>query len=434
MSAIGGKLSGRHGKNAMNRERLGLYLLYGSVFLLPLQTRWILLEFAISGEVWEFGKLSLYAVQVILLLAIVLLGLRRIPSKSGLIFLGFIFIAAAFSLEPLLALGTVFSITLAVFFLATLLDRRVNMFTVAIAFLLGLVFPSLLGWVQVLFGASGSSTILGLAAREAATLGDAVVETKEGIRILRAYGTFPHPNIFGGYIAVGLFILTWVLRSLKVRKQKLLLALPVIVLAATLVITFSRSAWLGATIGFVCLSFLMLWFKKTPPHEAVLHASLGLLAILVTLGTFWTPITSRFQPELRLEQNSVQERQGEYHAFDDVFLQNPLTGIGPGNYTLALARAFPHQSIWSYQPIHNTFLLLLAEVGLLGLFGVLWWTRRILLPIKKTLHSGNAIFAIAMTVALIPPALFDHYLWSSWSGLALTALTGAFVARLVRNP
>ncbi|MFC1788242.1 O-antigen ligase family protein [Patescibacteria group bacterium] len=51
--------------------------------------------------------------------------------------------------------------------------------------------------------------------------------------------------------------------------------------------------------------------------------------------------------------------------------KNPITGVGVSGYTFVLSELKPDQRVWAYQPIHNSFLLILAEVGLLGLLALL---------------------------------------------------------------
>ena len=47
----------------------GLYLL---VFLLPIQTRWIIKEGSINGGHWEYGTISLYGTDILLILLVFL--------------------------------------------------------------------------------------------------------------------------------------------------------------------------------------------------------------------------------------------------------------------------------------------------------------------------------------------------------------------------
>ena len=156
----------------------------------------------------------------------------------------------------------------------------------------------------------------------------------------------------------------------------------------------------------------------------------GLVTLIATTLIFNAAVIARFQPSLRLEAKSITERQSSYGLVWPVFATNPITGVGIGGYTPALAQLQPNQPVWFYQPVHNTYFLILAELGLLGL--VLWlvWLVTILNEIWSVHKTTGGIFAITLGSALAIIALFDHYLWSSWPGLALSAFVIALAIRL----
>ena len=53
-------------------EKLTLYLFYLFVFLLPAQTTLILRQPLLHNQVWEYGKINLYAVDLLLILIFLL--------------------------------------------------------------------------------------------------------------------------------------------------------------------------------------------------------------------------------------------------------------------------------------------------------------------------------------------------------------------------
>jgi O-antigen ligase len=149
----------------------------------------------------------------------------------------------------------------------------------------------------------------------------------------------------------------------------------------------------------------------------------------VTASTFWQPLFTRFDPSARLEAKSFEERQSQYATFDDVWQRNLVTGVGYGAYTLALSEVLPGRPSWMYQPIHNAPLLFLSEVGVVGLATILFFIFRaglLFWPVSKTLPG---IFILTLGASLSVLALFDHYFWSSWPGLALVALVLALEVR-----
>lgn len=423
------------GKNKrINRKTIAYAIFLLVIFLLPWQTRWIFRELTLGQGVWEYGRLSIYAVEVLIFLSAIIkgkhqpMGGARKPIGYGILFLGGVFISISFAINGGLAFGQMLHLAAAFAFFYLLLERTYKTKHFVIAFILGLIVPAVLGWVQVLTGMSPASSFLGLAVHEAAELGQSVVETESG-RILRAYGSLSHPNVFGGFLAVGTLLLGWLVHVYQDHKYRLLLAVPIVISSATLVITFSRSAWLATIVGFLVLLALMMWFKRTLPRDAIPLGTVGLLAVLATLIMFQSAVFTRFQPNLRLEAQSIEQRAGEYSHVIDVVRQNPFTGVGLGGYTQALWNLDPGAESWAYQPIHNTIILIFAETGLLGLFlFVLWFASidKINYRVKRTV---DGMFGMSLGTVILVIALFDHYAWTSWPGLALMAFSFAMMLR-----
>jgi len=419
-------------------------LVFASLFFLPFQTRWIYHDLTVGGEVWEYGRLSVYAVELLILVALALRGRPRLSSslssfvKPAVLFFGTLLISTSFSQSIPLATASLphFAAALGLFFLVA--DERTVLRRAAWAFVAGLVIPCGLAWYQVVTGTSPAYSWLGLATHDAATLGQSVVETATG-RILRGYGTLPHPNVFGGYLAVGLILLGWLSRRARTTGAHLLMAAPTVLIASSLIITFSRSAWLGVAVGFGSLAVAALVTRHSVPHQAIPFVSLSLLVVLITLFVFHSAVFTRFsvmggfssgtQPAARLEAKSIEERFGSYAAFDDVIFTNVVMGVGPGNYTVALATIFPNMPAWSYQPIHNALLLALAETGLIVLLPAVKFLLALHRLLRETLTTAGGLFAVTLVAALLPIALLDHYLWSLWPGLALSSVAVAFALK-----
>lgn len=411
----------------------GLFLL--AIFLLPWQTQLILAVGSVSGYPSPFAVLGVYVVEVMLLFVFLLRMHKGSNTKiRGINKALYLFLAAAFfslTLSRFSSIGWfhmihVLSAALLFFLLD---DERTQMKSVLIAFLLGLIVPVLFGWFQVLTGVSPASTLFGTAAKDAQTLGVAVVETTVG-RTLRAYGTFPHPNIFGGYLVVGVVILGWLARRMKSKRDLAVMLFFASILGSTFVITFSRSAWLGILIGASVSTALMLKQKKKLPRRLVWVVGMGCVSVLATIIIFHSQVFARFNPSLRLEAISIEERTSQYQTFGNVFFASPILGVGPNAYTFTLSEQDPGQPVWAYQPIHNVFLLILAELGLVGFLFFLFWISRIGRMSLMFVRTPDGMFALTLGVSLIVIGFFDHYLWSLWPGLALsTFVLGTIVRR-----
>jgi hypothetical protein len=415
----------------MNREKLGHHLLLASLFLLPWQTRLILGRVTIGGGATEYGTLSLYAVELLVLAAAVAWWpiksrLSTGIAKATLAILAVVLVSAAFGPALVVSLNAILHIACAAVLFFLLTDERIASKQVAIAFVAGLLAPALLGWVQTLTGSSPASTLFGLADRLAERPGDAVVVNRAGLRLLRAYGSFSHPNVFGGFLAVGCVLLFW-LKSQKISRRLVTSAL--VALVATLVITFSRSGWLGLAFGAAAFFLVSLSRRLIKAHEALPEIAAALF-VAVTVGfLFHDQLVSRFTPSLPLEARSIEERGSQWSEAAAVMMAYPLFGTGPGSYVFGLAQARPGLPSWAYQPIHNVPALFIVEIGFMGallvlafVFSYIPWGAIRRDPLSAGLHA-----------ALLVPLLLDHYLWTSWSGLALFAVAGALSLRTMQE-
>lgn len=267
------------------------------------------------------------------------------------------------------------------------------------------------------FGTQSTRLLSGLATEwpallDASVRGASIVRLADGTSFLRAYGTTPHPNILGGFTLVlllgpaGLFLLnerrSW----------------PLLILFAggvgTLVLTFSRSAWLGlAAAGLV-----LLW--KSPHLD---RKRLLILGTLIALAAALTILPLRQLVRERLSASGVPTE--EFSTTARLWLtgqairmigERPLSGLGMGGFVLALAdRAGPGYII---EPVHSLPLLAASELGLPGLVLVLGLALIVARSLVKA-RRPEAILAGAVLAGLGVTALLDHYWWTLAPGRVL---------------
>jgi hypothetical protein len=85
--------------------------------------------------------------------------------------------------------------------------------------------------------------------------------------------------------------------------------------------------------------------------------------------------------------------------------------------TLATLEKYPHQEVYNVQPIHDIFILMFAELGLIGAFFIINVVRRVIKSADKI-----DIMSTSLIMGLIIIGFFDHYLWTSWTGWILMSL------------
>lgn len=425
--------------------------LTGIAFLLPWQARWMYGEASIDGAHTEFGVMSVYVVEglVFLLAAMAAVAMfRRAPGmkvrpeyqlslRATAIFLIVAITATAFVDHQAFSLSMCVHLVAAALFATLCLFESVRLPRVMAGFVAGMFVPTMVGLVQVFAGGSPSSTWLGIAARDAAQLGDAVF-TVDGQRVLRAYGTFSHPNVFGGYLGVALFVWWHLVSRLRNtwshQRYVGIGAFGTIFLLASTLLTGSRSAILGVAIGLLVMMVFRLIRK--PKLARTAGAAIGLLAIGGSLvGSFvFADVVADIRGGGVNEERSLTERAALYKDFVPlVTSMNPYIGEGVGTYVLASANLQPGKDVYDYQPVHNTWALMFAEIGILGMVALGIWLYTIGKVHAKQIPHPAALTAVGMMSVLLTISVFDHYLWSSWAGLVLVGFVACISLRLAEN-
>ena len=432
---------------------LGVY-----VALLPWQTRLILAQPKLGSQPTEYGTLSLYATDL-LLLAIALgalflrkraRGLERTwPATAALATI--VVFSAIYATRSEVVLYSMRTLFIAIILWWLVQQPWAHLRFILACFLGGAVLQALFGIGQFLAQSSPASTWFGLASHDPASAGTAVVEAG-GMRWLRAYGSLPHPNVLGGYLAVALLVAfgfylrvyeevrrgfaTWTRENIRRhvegkqwyvhqawRIASLLAVLTI--LTVGLLLSFSRSAWLGFSAGwFVALVSLLvlkwswgwqLWAKWT-----------FFMAVVATFVVLAVPaaFTTRAEANGRLEQQSISVRRQLFTDAYDLLKLEPIRGVGYGIMVVAVYdRVDQHRpSTFDYQPVHNTYLLSAVELGVLGgaafLTLLLFVLRAALIQLSQR-KNWLAVTGLAALCCLLGTGLFDHYLWTLPVGASL---------------
>lgn len=215
-----------------------------------------------------------------------------------------------------------------------------------------------------------------------------------GREVLRPYATFPHPNALAGYYLVSTFIL--------LKSEKFLHRLSILVCLFLVAITFSQNAWMALLVAPVIYHFV----KKQNIHffRFVLAATIFSVAL---------PILSNLVVNYSLPREVAQRVELNIVA-GHLVSKNFLLGVGLGMFpALVSSIGTTSGNIWWLQPVHNIFLLLLSETGIVGLavFGLL---------MTKIKYVNLPIIAIILT------GLLDHY----WLTLPQTMFMMAIVLAL----
>lgn len=291
---------------------------------------------------------------------------------------------------------------------------------VSAALILGGVWQALFAIQQFIDQKIIANKWLGMAAQAPQTLGVPVVES-DGTRWLRAFGTLPHPNILAGFLVITLILIIGSHALTAHKRWKKILPVFFIINSIALFTTLSRAA----ILTFIILIILLPFLARRQPNLAKSATKFALIFLCITvLFTVMYPslIFSRVNGDSPVETISNATRVEQYREFGSVIKQNWITGVGLGNYTVALEMLKPNLPAWVYQPIHNTYLLIFAELGLLGLGACILFIIFVALKLRRGHVSVQHITAITCLTGIALLMLFDHYFWSFWFGLALVAI------------
>lgn len=287
---------------------------------------------------------------------------------------------------------------------------------------IALLYSTLLAWFQFISGHTLGLWILGERTFNASTPGIALV-TLNGQDYLRPYATFPHPNVLAGFLLVGI-ILIYELRRNK-NAPPLFYSFTLLLSLSALIITFSHSAWFaGAALLFI--SVIQAFRRRL----AVIGRSLLIILIAGSFLIVWVGRNLKDFPQevgQRLELSSVALRMAE---------DFPLTGVGLNNFIVRLPEyGISPGTTWFLQPVHNIFLLVLAETGIIGFLFFLWFLFSFLgkLEIGTGDPSGVWKLAIPFLVILIT-GMADHYWLTLQQGQLLTAIVvGMALSKIGEN-
>ncbi len=226
-------------------------------------------------------------------------------------------------------------------------------------------------------------------------------------RFYRAYGSFEQPNPFAGFLGLALPLALGACIGLLHRKRSdqasafihqaagvgaLLLAAAV--LAAALLMSWSRGGWLGASAGLAAMIVLLPrrgWVRLLVIVGLATIAWAGLQSGLVPqsiagrLSGFseYLEVQDARGADITPENYAVLERVAHWQAALAMADDRPWLGVGLGNYQAAYADYALLNWPYPLGHAHNYYLNLLAETGALGLAAyLLFWATVVVLTVR----------------------------------------------------
>jgi O-antigen ligase len=181
---------------------------------------------------------------------------------------------------------------------------------------------------------------------------------------------------------------------------------PALVMPALLValaLTFTRSAWVGASVGIASV-LLLKDFRL-----------IGALPVLLAVGIAVAPpqVTQRFYSMFNLNDPTSRDRVAMMREGVRMISADPLTGMGPNMVERQYIRFRDPEAVERVNPhLHNVPLQIAAERGLPALGAWLWFVGSAVAGLWALLRAGRHRFLAACglgaVAAMLAAGLFEH--------------------------
>jgi O-antigen ligase len=300
-----------------------------------------------------------------------------------------------------------------------------------------------------------------------------------GENYIRAYGLVPHPNILAAILVIAIFGLVYLFLKTNInlkchfRPESVIPAkaplsgakagiqfgvnssgnlekksgfrikcgmtecfifiLALILILTALFFTFSRAVTI---VGFLVLLFWAATIcirQKNYRRQVIIFIVLLLAISSLLFAVFWPYASARYELQGLGQSQALNLRVFYNRVALDFIKGSPVFGIGQSNFVLSLS-SLNLLSAWAYQPVHNIYLLIAAETGLLGLLAFLVF----LFFTLKSAWSHRREFAVSslsfIVFCLLLIGLFDHFFWDLQQGQIILWLFLGILASLAAGP
>jgi putative inorganic carbon (HCO3(-)) transporter len=213
-------------------------------------------------------------------------------------------------------------------------------------------------------------------------------------------GPFTHYNELGSYLVIMLSLAFAHVMVTKHKIRKFSFGALTVILAAGLLMTFSRGAWLGAGIAFILMMLFLRRFK-------ILLAVVCVLALILMLSP---DIRARFL--FTFQKGGDSTRFMLWRGAWSMIKENPFLGKGLGTFMVYMPKYTQQETI---QYAHNSYLQLWAETGIFGLLSFLLFVGMALSEAFRLLRAHKDALLLGVFCGLcgfLAHSFFDTQLYS----------------------
>ncbi|MFC1625011.1 O-antigen ligase family protein [Patescibacteria group bacterium] len=225
---------------------------------------------------------------------------------------------------------------------------------------------------------------------------DIAKERLFGVSKVASYGTFRHPNTFGGFLAV---VLVWIFSQIKHKREYIV---PFLLGLGALIFTFSYTSWLVFGVG-------LLLHRVFSSGNSRLKRWVVFGAFVTTSLFLLLPFFESALPFIN-KHPSFYRRSNLLSAAYKIIDLYPLFGVGANNFTTLVDKfIFRGPDLRFTQPVHNIFVLISAESGIFAFFSFL---ILLYLGIKRSLKPRFFIIPLVSLIQILLLGSLDHYFYT----------------------
>ncbi len=241
---------------------------------------------------------------------------------------------------------------------------------------------------------------------------------------IRASGFFSTPLTTAGIVAPIMFIFFGIMLFEKNLKLRIYSFSVFVFMFFALILTSTRSYWLGSVVAVVLLPFIYIKSKKAKLF------SFGSILIVILMYVFVPKVHDRVQTAIHYKKDvSAMDRIALWEAGIDLYknydIKNKLIGCGSGNVYYYLKpylikhvkKIFGDKNVDShlFSALHNEYLQILIKWGIIGL--IVWlflWIYvlyRNVIFILRTENDFYRAFIVGVTmgfVTFLVGGFFEH--------------------------
>lgn len=384
-------------------------LIFSLFFFLPVgwSKHWLVSSSLVNGVLVDYLMPDLWFQDILALATLLTVSFllkfwqRKSWRVNTKIILGFLLVVVSIlrSTIPLISLisaARFFLAFLTAFSLKSLFQKKPELVKLAYQGLIGaLIWTSILAFGQLIH----QGTVFGWWFLGEPIFGPGSGGVKKinllGKTLVTPLATFPHSNILAAFALLSLLIF---LQRVNTRRKQATIALSL----GLLLFSFSFYTWL------IALGIFILMTKKKRPRTTLFLSLVFLLSLVSSFYLIPTPSVFRRFSLARIALRMVAD--------------HPFWGVGWGCFVKRLPDYWQQLNLTNrfLQPVHNIFLIVLSELGLLGGLGLL---MLIINSSRKLLRECCSRSWLFLAIFLL--SLFDHYFWTTTPGVYLLFLLPA---------